>query len=64
MDEVIELLNQAQAKIISVGMSPDFDDLRYGDVFSRHLPDTQEDASRLISKAVKMLTDFSVNKTV
>lgn len=59
MEEVIELLNQAQGKIVSVGMHPDFDDLRYN-TYTRHLPDTQEEASVLISKAIKVLRDFPV----
>lgn len=52
--EVIDLLNEAQAKIVSVGMHPDFADMQFM-FHASHLPATQEDASRLISQALKLL---------
>lgn len=52
-EDVITVLNDAIAKIVSVGMNPDFTDHVYGD--SPWLPATQEEACSLVSKAVRML---------
>lgn len=51
----VSMLNEAQAKIVSVGMNPDFKDLDLGD--SPWLPSTQEDASRLVSQATDLLEE-------
>lgn len=53
--EAINLINEAQGMVVSVGMNPDFSDLSYGD--SPWLPSTLADASRLLFKAVKLLEE-------
>ncbi len=61
MKTSIELLNEAQGKIVSVGMNPDFKDLELGD--SHWLPKTQEEACSLISRAIKAVSDEAVVHT-